>query len=315
LICGWLVETVRTIFRRYLELRSFSKLVADLDRRGIVTKRRSTKVAKFNGGIPFTYGPLAYFLKNRIYIGEVHHGGKWFEGEHAAIVDRATFDRVQQLLATKANGRKAKRSESGALLMGKLYDDKGNLMSPSFSSKNGVRYRFYVSSALLRGRKALSGSVTRVSAQAIEEVTVQALRGWHPDAPANDDELVERHLLRAQLGESEIKLSLLELELLQPSSEPGQRRIPTSPDREIRIPWVRPAHSLAAPRHIGTNGSDEPNQKLVPAVVRAHRWADALVNAEFASLEQLAASVKLHPKVVRNEIRLAFLAPKFQNPF
>src|SRR6478672_6795118 len=50
--------TVRTIFRRYLELQSFSKLVADLDRRRIVTKRRTTKVTKYNGAIPFTYGPL-----------------------------------------------------------------------------------------------------------------------------------------------------------------------------------------------------------------------------------------------------------------
>src|ERR1700689_98320 len=141
-------EVVRTIFRRYFELQSFSKLVIDLDRRGIVTKRRTTKVAKYNGGIPFTYGPLAHFLKNRIYLGEVHHGGKWFEGEHDAIVDRATFDRVQQLLAANSNGRKVKRSKSGALLAGKLYDDKGNRMSPSFSSKNGIRYRFYVSSAL-----------------------------------------------------------------------------------------------------------------------------------------------------------------------
>src|SRR6267378_4993969 len=169
-------ETVRTIFRRYLELRSFSKLVADLDRSGIVTKRRNTKVAKFNGAIPFTYGPLAYFLKNRIYLGEMHHGGKWFKGEHAAIVDRPTFDRVQQLLATKAQGRKAKRSESGALLVGKLYDDKGNRMSPSFSSKNGVRYRFYVSSALLRGRKTETGSVGRVSAADIEGMVRAALK-------------------------------------------------------------------------------------------------------------------------------------------
>lgn len=74
--------------------------------------------------------------------------------------------RVKQLLATKANGRKAKRSESGALLAGKLFDDKGNRMSPSFSSKNGVRYRFYVSSALLRGRKAAAGSVKRYLRQA-----------------------------------------------------------------------------------------------------------------------------------------------------
>src|ERR1700722_10947140 len=93
-------ETVHYIFRRYLELQSFSKLVADLDRRGIVTKRRNTKVAKYNGAIPFTYGPLAYFLKNRIYIGEVHHGGKWFKGEQKGILDRQTFERVQAMLKT-----------------------------------------------------------------------------------------------------------------------------------------------------------------------------------------------------------------------
>src|SRR5580692_5224915 len=91
-------ETVRIIFRLYLELQSFGKLVAELDRRRIVTKRRDTKVAKYNGGIPFTYGPLAYFLMNRIYVGEMHHGGKWFEGEHQAILDRPTFERVQDLL-------------------------------------------------------------------------------------------------------------------------------------------------------------------------------------------------------------------------
>jgi DNA invertase Pin-like site-specific DNA recombinase len=69
-------ETVRTIFRRYLELKSFSRLVADLDQRGIVTKRRNTKVAKYQGGIPFTYGPLAYFLKNRIECTTAASGSK-----------------------------------------------------------------------------------------------------------------------------------------------------------------------------------------------------------------------------------------------
>jgi hypothetical protein len=140
--------TVRTIFRLYLELKSFSKLVAELDRRKIVTKRRDTKVAKYQGGIPFTYGPLAYFLRNRIYVGEMHHREKWFKGEHQAILDRPTFERVQDLLKSNRITRRIKHSESGALLRGKLFDDKGNAMSPSFSSKNGVRYRFYVSTAL-----------------------------------------------------------------------------------------------------------------------------------------------------------------------
>lgn len=50
-------ETVRVIFKQYLALKSFSLLVQDLDRRGIITKRRDTKVPKYRGGIPFTYGP------------------------------------------------------------------------------------------------------------------------------------------------------------------------------------------------------------------------------------------------------------------
>src|SRR5271163_1028459 len=42
-------ETVRAIFDGYLEQKSFSKLIQDLDNKSIVTKRRNTKVAKYNG--------------------------------------------------------------------------------------------------------------------------------------------------------------------------------------------------------------------------------------------------------------------------
>jgi hypothetical protein len=44
-------------------------------------------------------------------------------------------------------------------------------------------------------------------------------------------------------------------------------------------------------------------------MVRAHRGAAALAGQTYASVEERAASAKLHPKVVRNELRLAFLSP------
>ena len=74
-------RTVRTIFERYLTLKSFQKLIDELDDKGIVTKKRAT-AGKLAGGIPFTYGPLAYLLKNRTYLGETGHNGFWFPGEH-----------------------------------------------------------------------------------------------------------------------------------------------------------------------------------------------------------------------------------------
>src|SRR5258708_6227219 len=79
-------ETVRYIFTRYLELQSFGKLVEDLDARSIVTKRRDTKVRKYNGGIPLTYGPPAHILKKRPYNGGTRHKDKKVPGEHAGLV-------------------------------------------------------------------------------------------------------------------------------------------------------------------------------------------------------------------------------------
>src|SRR6266849_9812016 len=275
-------ETVRAIFRLYLELKSFSKLVAELDRRGIVTKQRNTKLAKYNGGIPFTYGPLAYFLKNRVYLGEVHHGGKWFKGEHEAIIDRATFDRVQKLLVTKSNGRKAKRSESGALLLGKLYDDRGNLMSPSFSSKNGVRYRFYVSSALLRGRKAAAGSVTRVSAAEIESAVLASLKSHQhqenfDSAPAPIDALE-----RVVVGRDRLLVTIAD-------AAGGD-----SASHEIRVAWSTKAKEAAAGAVEDGNAPDVArNESLIQSIVRAHAWVHRLQEGAYASIEHLAEANRL----------------------
>ena len=182
-------------------------------------------------------------------------------------------------------------------------------MSPSFSTKNGVRYRFYVTSALLRGRKAAAGSVTRVPARTVEQLIVRALRAQFPDLEMNEAELLNRYLSRAVLDEREIKLALPLPESAR-STRPGKtaRR-----DSEIRISWVRSGNSSGSSAQNGSCSSDQPDPKLIQAVVRAHCWTDVLANADFASIEELAAGVKLHPKVVRNEIKLAFLAPEIVN--
>jgi site-specific DNA recombinase len=291
-------ETVRYIFKRYLELKSFGKLVEDLDKKGIVTKRRNTKVAKFNGGITFTYGPLAHFLKNRLYIGETGHKDKWFPGEHGAIVDKKTFEQVQQLLASKSEGRKTRRSASEALLMGKLYDDRGNRMSPSYSTKKGIRYRFYVSSALLRGRKADVGSVGRIPAAEIESTVLAAIKprqqqSQSDSAPASIED-VERviiapdHLLISTTGAAGA----------------------AGTNQEFRIPWSTKVKDATAAME--DNGVPEvaPNESLIQSIVRAHAWADCLRDGTYESIERLAGDNRLHPKVVRQALRLAFLSPE-----
>jgi DNA invertase Pin-like site-specific DNA recombinase len=288
-------EAVRTIFRRYLELKSFARLVADLDKRGIVTKRRNTKIAKYQGGIPFTYGPLAYFLKNRIYLGEMHHGGKWFKGEHEAIVDHETFDRVQQLLKSAAAHRKVKRSDSAALLRGKLYDDRGNLMSPSFSSKNGVRYRFYVSSALLRGRKDKAGSVRRIAAREIEGIVEEAVQGKLDIADDSGQAITDR-IQRIVLSDTLIGITI------HPEEASKGSKATT-----VNIPWApnKVRYGCAPDR-----SERKPDAKVLQAVVRAHAWLADLKSGRSKSIEDLATTMNLHPKVVRQGLQLAFVSPQ-----
>ena len=140
-------ETVRTIFRSYLKLGSLNLLMADLRKRGIVTKVRTLKTGETVGGIPFTRGPLAHLLRNRFYIGNVPFKGEILKGEQPAIVDRDLFEAVQAKLSEQVNGHKAARMKSDALLIGRIFDDRGNRMSPSHARKGSVKYRYYLSSA------------------------------------------------------------------------------------------------------------------------------------------------------------------------
>jgi site-specific DNA recombinase len=295
-------ETVRQIFERYVELKSLQKLVVDLDIRRIVTKRRDTKLKKYQGGIPFTHGPLAYLLKNRVYLGEVHHGGNWYEGEQPSIINRELFDQVQALLKSNSVERVAQRTRSGALLIGKLFDDRGNVMSPSYSTKKGVRYRFYVSSALLRGRRAEAGSVGRVSAVTIEQTITDYISKRFENETNNAESL--RDLLARKLIRIELRKTCLRL-TLRPANNGS---IIEAPPDSVDIPWT--SKPDAAVQKIDAVAFDPtPNPQLVHAIVRAHAWVKLLNEGSYDSPEELARAHDLHPNFLRHAIRAAFLDP------
>jgi DNA invertase Pin-like site-specific DNA recombinase len=290
--------TVRMIFNRYLALQSFQKLVDELKQKRIVTGTRGTKDKKLSG-TSFTYGPLAYLLKNRTYLGETGHKGTWFPGEHEAIVERQVFEQVQQLLRHNSEGRTGRREKNGALLTGLLFDDRGNRMSPSFTVRNGVRYPFYVNSAILKGRKSDAGSVARVSATEVDTAILNALKSRTPAERIEQNipvqELVKSNISRIVIGVTGITVALNAL-------QDGQ------------------AHTLVIPRTVAHKSSrarieespeiaPSPNQTLVQAMVRSHVWIRSLVDGTYKSINDLARAADLHPKVIRKRIRMAFLGP------
>ena len=169
-------EQVRSIFASYLKLGSLNLLMAELRKQGIVTKVRTLKTGEGVGGIPFTRGPLAYLLRNRFYIGEVAFKGEVLKGEQPAILDRALFGAVQAKLNEQATNHKTIRMQSEALLAGRIFDDRGNRMSPTHVRKGGIKYRYYLSSALLQGAAERAGSVRRVPAAEIDALVARSVR-------------------------------------------------------------------------------------------------------------------------------------------
>jgi len=166
--------TVRLIYERYLALGSLPALQRELRAGGVVTRRRTQASGKTIGGTALTNGPLAYMLRNRMYLGEINHRDQSYPGEHRPILDKALFDAVQAKLDENRGARTLKNERSQALLLGKLYDDRGNRMTPSYAIKKGVRYRYYVSCVLAQGRKDEAGSAPRVAAAEIDAIVTQA---------------------------------------------------------------------------------------------------------------------------------------------
>src|SRR6201993_5357266 len=202
-------ETVRTIFRSYLELGSLNLLMADLRERGIVTKVRSLKTGQTVGGISFTRGPLAHFLRNRFYIGEVAFKGEVLPGEQPAILDRDLFDAVQAKLNDQRTNHTAARATSDALLIGRIYDDRGNRMTPSHARKGGIKYRYYLSSPLLHGQPGRVGSVRRVPAAEVEALVACAVREHLGGSTESEDgDLIRSHVVRVEVQADQLAVEV-----------------------------------------------------------------------------------------------------------
>ena len=138
---------VRQIFELYLEQQSLIPTIAELDRRGGVTKRWTTKKGKQRGGRPFNKNNLYGLLTNATYIGKICYKDEVYEGQHQAIVDSDVFERVRRLLRLNhRTGGARVRNKFGALLKGLLHCAPcGCGMTHSHTTKNGSkRYRYYV---------------------------------------------------------------------------------------------------------------------------------------------------------------------------
>jgi site-specific DNA recombinase len=302
-------DRVRTIFRRYLELGSLSLLMQDLRQRKILTKVRELSSGRSVGGNPLTRGPLAHLLRNRFYIGEVSYRGEVLPGEQPAILDRELFEAVQRKLDEQRTNHSTKRATSESLLISRIFDDRGNPMTPSHARKKGKRYRYYLSSPLIQGLPERAGSVRRVSAPEVETIVIEAVRRRLKDSTAaTDHELVNTHVTRVEVHAEQLAIKLVR--------KGNQKANGKAENVVFYIPWKK--NTLKRRREVivpVSSGHDvrpirsETRIALVTSIATGRRWLHEIVTGTVADVEQIASREKCSVRQVNMTISLAFLSP------
>jgi DNA invertase Pin-like site-specific DNA recombinase len=309
-------ETVRQIYEAYARLGSLSEVQKELRQRGIVSKRRILKDGRRVGGIDFGTASLANLLQNRFYIGEVVYKGEILKGPQEPILDRALFDQVQEKLSVQRIKRAKTNARGNSLLTGRIFDDRGNGMTPTFAVKNGVRYRYYSSTPLLHGKSDIAGSVARVPAPDVEETVMKALQErLEIKEPADDRTLLQTSVERVEIQTNRLVVTL-KPEATKPSSaiKNGKGK---STATIIHIPWTKPPtkreRNIVLPagvaRHETRPIKAARRAKLIASIAKGHRWLDELVSGQTKGPEEIAKRERCSVRKVNMTIALAFLAP------
>ena len=233
---------------------------------------------------------------------------------------------MQAKLNDQRNNQTVARAKSEALLIGRIYDDRGNRMTPSHVRKGGIKYRYYLSSSLLHGQPGRAGSVRRVPAAEVEALVASAVRGHIEDSTERDDrDLIGNYVVRVEVQADQL---MIELKANQDKGQPRGRGNGTSPSHQsnqltedrtvLFIPWRKTPskrrREIIVPKSPAPQDARpiraETRVKLIASIARGRRWLDEIASGKVTDVEQIAAREKCSIRKVNMTISLAFLAPE-----
>ena len=316
---------VRSIFEKYTELKSTTLL----------------KDWLVEQGHNISVGNLNSILRNKAYIGMVGHKGTWYQGEHQGIIPVELFEKVQAVMADNRINRQhydPKRS----LLSGKLYDDRGNAMSPSWSTgSGGKKYRYYVSQSLIRKEPSKLGKISKVSLPQLEhfidswfERFLREKPNIHPYIQHFEVtkqkkllKLLSSYTITREIEKAlikHIKLRPNEVEIALHTEQVLELFNAIYENREMSLlkpEELKTENTYTEPFHIGvidngakvivgqfTKPDKHQEQNLTKILVQAFQWHQDVLNG--ASTKQIAKQEKVSYQYVIRLLNLSFLSPR-----
>ncbi|MFS0772988.1 recombinase family protein [Sphingomonas sp. 1P08PE] len=325
---------ITRIFQRYLALGCVRLLADELERDGVRAPVRTTGKGKSFGGGAFSRGQLYTFLRCPTYVGEIHHQGRVHAGLHTAIIDRASWDAVQALLAHNRQGEQRRGSRATtSLLAGKVVDSAGEPLIATHASKGPARYRYYVSRSLHHGTHnsgmrvpagELEAAVSQAVAQQLADpLTLMATAGLplpsdaYAAVVARAAELgagsglkraVQAIVTTVRIQESRVEIDCATTALaaaLQLTRDAATLETITL-TAEVRL--TRSGRVMRLVQASGAGVTPSASAALTRLLLKARGWWATLREGEL-DISTLAAREGVQPAYLTRVLRLAFLAP------
>lgn len=319
-----------------------AKLVTSIFQKYVVLK--STTLLKdwlAEQGYNISVGNLNCILRNKAYIGLVGHKGTWYQGEHQGIIPTELFEQVQNVMADNRINRQHYDPKK-SLLSGKLYDDKGNAMSSSWSTGcSGKTYRYYVSQAIIRKEPSKLGKIGKVSLPQLENF----IDSWFERFLHNKTKLYQ-YIQRFEVSKQKKLLKLLSSYIITRDIEKTLiKRVQLNPNeveitlhteqvvelfnaiyenREMRLlkpEELKTENTYTELYRIGTIANGEkiivgqfiepkkhPNTELIKILNQAYTWHQDILDGK--TTQEIANRDKVCVQYVRRILNLSFLSPK-----
>ena len=170
-------QTVKIIFEKFLQCNSCAEVAYFVNKLGLRTKVRKLRNGETIGGQLFDRNAVERILKNPYYKGYVRHKGQAYPGEHKAIINEETWNKVQEILKEFADTAPVKHhfsSSSVSFLRGFLKCSCGAQMKSMYCCNHGLRYRYYICSNHSR-YKTCNSPYRNLPAESIERAVLDEI--------------------------------------------------------------------------------------------------------------------------------------------
>ncbi|MGI9353477.1 MAG: recombinase family protein [Rhizobiaceae bacterium] len=320
--------TVRALYELYVTHGNICKVTTQAELLELKSRQRINGNGCRSGGGAFDRGHVHYILTNPVYAGRIRHKDQVHEGQHDAIIEAEKWEHVQQLLKEQsARIRGSKQKGRRSPLVGKIFDETGDRLTPSHSKKDGKRLRYYISRRLVTDRSQKHPDAWRLPGPQLEALISDVI-GKHcnrsdavpsitRDLPAAAIQAATERLENLEGHNS--YLSLLERADLQPGlvkvqlSQDGLAEALSCELDEINLerlvieaPFQTRRRGVELKLYLG-NPPPEADHTLIRNIVNARRWLALIIEGE--TVADIARDQGITRARVHDIVKLALLSP------